>query len=162
MSTDLIIPDVDEVQPETFPALPEAPEPAEVNPAYRRANVFAIVHSGVTLSDVRHRQRLSQVVVGDVAWVLHCLPGTIRTKAVVFDHLKSLLNPSGVHFGATLLGGGVEPGRAARRAMSYFNAKLVFTNRDDDPVGLRDELAQRFAETSLRVVGCIALFAGRA
>ena len=93
--------------------------------------------------------------------LLHCLPGTIRTKAVVFDHLKALLNPSGVFFGATLLRSGVEPGRAARRAMSYFNAGRVFANQDDDLDGLRDELAQRFAEISLRVVGRVALFAGR-
>ena len=93
--------------------------------------------------------------------LLHCLPGTIRTKAVVFDHLKALLNPSGVLFGATLLGSGVEPGWAARRAMSYFNARRVFTNQDDDLDGLRDELAQRFAEISLLVVGCVALFTGR-
>jgi hypothetical protein len=46
--------------------------------------------------------------------------------------------------------------------MRFFNAKRVFTNRDDDLDGLRDELAQRFAGISLRVVGCIALFTGRA
>jgi hypothetical protein len=63
---------------------------------------------------------------------------------------------------ATLLGGGVDPGWAARRAMRFFNAKRVFTNRDDDVDGLRDELAQRFAGISLRVVGCVALFSGRA
>ena len=94
--------------------------------------------------------------------LLHCLPGTIRTKAIAFDHLKALLNPSGVVFGATLLGGGVDHGWAARRAMRFFNAKRVFTNRDDDLDGLRDELAQRFAGISLRVVGCVALFTGRA
>ena len=97
-----------------------------------------------------------------VSCLLHCLPGTMRTKAVVFDHLKALLNPTGVLFGATLLGSGVEPGWAARQAMRYFNAKRVFTNRDDDLDGLRDELVRRFAEVSLRVVGCVALFTGRA
>jgi hypothetical protein len=45
--------------------------------------------------------------------------------------------------------------------MRYFNAKRVFTNRGDDLEGLRGELAQRFAEISVRVVGCVALFTGR-
>ena len=45
--------------------------------------------------------------------------------------------------------------------MRYFNAKRVFTNDNDDLDGLRDELAQRFAEISLQVVGCVALFTGR-
>jgi SAM-dependent methyltransferase len=94
--------------------------------------------------------------------LLHCLPGTIRTKAIAFDHLKALLNPSGVLFGATLLAGGVDPSQAARRAMRFFNDRRVFTNRDDDLDGLRDELAQRFAGVSLRVVGCVALFTVRA
>jgi hypothetical protein len=93
--------------------------------------------------------------------LLHCLPGAMRTKAVVFDHLKALLNSSGVLFGATLLGGGVEPGWAARQAMKFFNAKRIFTNHEDDLLGLRDELARRFAEISVQVVGCVALFTGR-
>jgi SAM-dependent methyltransferase len=93
--------------------------------------------------------------------LLHCLPGTIRTKAIAFDHLRALLNPSGVLFGATLLGAGVDPGWAGLRAMRFFNAKRVFTNRDDDLDGLRDELARRFAEISVEVVGCVALFTGR-
>jgi hypothetical protein len=46
--------------------------------------------------------------------------------------------------------------------MRYFNAQRVFTNRDDDLDGLREELVRRFAEVSLRVVGCVALFTGRA
>src|SRR5262249_57137305 len=35
--------------------------------------------------------------------LLHSLPGTMRTKAVVVDHLKALLKPSGVLFAAALL-----------------------------------------------------------
>lgn len=36
-------------------------------------------------------------------YVLHCLPGTLQSKAVVFDHLKTVLNPGGIVFGSTLL-----------------------------------------------------------
>src|SRR5262249_28963545 len=31
-----------------------------------------------------------------VSALLHCLPGTMRAKAVALDHLKALLNPGGV------------------------------------------------------------------
>ena len=40
-------------------------------------------------------------------YVLHCLPGTIRTKAIALSHLKALTNPGAVIFGATLLHDGV-------------------------------------------------------
>lgn len=96
-----------------------------------------------------------------VSGLLHCLPGTMREKAVALDHLKVVLNPGGVLFGVTLLGSGVEAGWFARRAMRYFNAKRIFTNQNDDLDSLRDELAQRFAEISIRTVGCVALFTGR-
>ena len=36
-------------------------------------------------------------------YLLHCLPGTIKTKSAEFGHLKPLLNQGGVIFGATLL-----------------------------------------------------------
>jgi SAM-dependent methyltransferase len=97
-----------------------------------------------------------------MSFLLHCLPGTIRTKAVAFDHLKALLNPGGVIFGATLLGRGDDPGPVARRAMRFFNARKVFSNEHDDLTGLREELAGRFPETSVRVVGSVALFRARA
>jgi hypothetical protein len=93
--------------------------------------------------------------------LLHCLPGTIRSKAIAFDHLLALLNPGGVIFGATLLGGGAEPGWVARRAMKFFNARRVFSNEDDDLGGLEEALRQRFSQTWVRVVGCVALFWGR-
>lgn len=96
-----------------------------------------------------------------VSGLLHCLPGTMREKAVALDHLKAVLNPGGVLFGATLLGSGVEAGWAARRAMRYFNAKKIFTNQNDDLDSLKDELKQRFPEISVRTVGCMALFTGR-
>ncbi len=42
-----------------------------------------------------------------VNYLLHCLPGSIESKAVVFDHLKALMNTNAVLFGSTLLQGGV-------------------------------------------------------
>src|SRR5262249_34164386 len=65
-------------------------------------------------------------------YLLHCLPGTIQSKGGVFQHLKPLLNPGGVMFGATLLHGGVRRNLAAKRLMAFYNSKGIFTNHHDD------------------------------
>jgi SAM-dependent methyltransferase len=39
-------------------------------------------------------------------WLLHCLPGNIAAKSVVFDHAITVLAPGGVVFGSTVLSGG--------------------------------------------------------
>lgn len=97
-----------------------------------------------------------------INYLLHCLPGPIATKAVVFDHLKALMNPSAVIFGATLLQGGVPRRALARGLMAAYNRKGIFSNQDDDLETLKRELGQRFRDVSVEVVGCAALFSGRA
>ncbi len=96
------------------------------------------------------------------SYLLHCLPGTIATKAVAFDHLGALLNPGGVLFGATLLQGGVRRNRAARGLMALYNRKGIFSNASDDLDGLTRALGDRFDDVAIEIVGCAALFAGRA
>jgi len=96
-----------------------------------------------------------------LSYLLHCLPGTMTSKAVVFDHLKPLLRPDGVIFGATLLQGGVPRSWGARRLMKLYNAKGIFSNRDDDLEVLRAELGRRFHDVQIEVVGCAALFSAR-
>ena len=40
-------------------------------------------------------------------YLIHCLPGTLRGKSVIFDNLKPLLKPNAIVFGTTILGQGV-------------------------------------------------------
>lgn len=94
-------------------------------------------------------------------YLLHCLPGTIRTKSTVFRHLKTLLNPGGAMFGSTLLSGGVHRSWAARRLMAFYNSKGIFTNDHDDLEGLRTILSEHLTAVTIEVVGCAALFSGR-
>lgn len=96
-----------------------------------------------------------------VSYLLHCVPGSFASKGVVFDHLKALMNPNGVLFGATLLQGGVTRSPLARRLMAAYNRRGIFSNTDDDLDGLRHALHQRFRDVSVEVVGCAALFSGR-
>jgi hypothetical protein len=97
-----------------------------------------------------------------INFLLHCLPGSMASKAVALDHLTALMNPGGVLFGATLLHDGVTRGWLARRLMSLYNRRGIFSNAEDDLVGLRRALEQRFRDVSVSVLGCAALFSGRA
>jgi SAM-dependent methyltransferase len=96
-----------------------------------------------------------------MTYLLHCIPGSIEEKAVAFDHLRAVLNPGGRVFGATLLHGGVPRGRLARRLMAVYNRKGIFHNTGDTLEGLEAELRRRFAESTVTVVGCAALFWAR-
>lgn len=93
-------------------------------------------------------------------YLLHCVPGSIESKAVIFDHLKTIMNPNAVLFGSTLLQGGVSRNRFATWLMSAYNGKRIFSNRDDDLAGLTRALTQRFRDVFVEVVGCVALFSG--
>ena len=94
-------------------------------------------------------------------YVLHCLPGSIREKAVVFEHLQVLANPGAIVFGATLLHDGVRRNWMARQVMARNNRHGIFSNADDDLVGLEWALAQHLTDAEVEVVGCVGLFSGR-
>ena len=94
-------------------------------------------------------------------YVLHCLPGDMRSKAVAIDHLTALANPGASVFGATLLHGGVHRNWLARQVMARNNAHGIFSNTNDDLDGLRSVLTERLSDVSLTTVGCVGVFAGR-
>lgn len=94
-------------------------------------------------------------------YLLHCLPGTIRTKAVVFEHLAALANPGALIFGATLLHGGVRRNWFARRVMDRNNAHGIFCNAEDDLDGLQWAVGQHLTEAVVETVGCVGFFSGR-
>jgi hypothetical protein len=94
-------------------------------------------------------------------YVVHCLPGDMATKSGVFANLKPWLKPGGVLFGATILGAGVEHGFLARKLMSVYNARGIFSNISDSAEGLRGALGEHFEGSSVRVEGSAALFSAR-
>ena len=93
-----------------------------------------------------------------LTYVLHCLPGRMSEKIKVVDHLKPAMGEGAVLFGATILGRGVAPNRAARTLLDLYNAKGVFNNREDDVEALAQGLKQRFATVEIDRQGCVALF----
>jgi SAM-dependent methyltransferase len=96
-----------------------------------------------------------------LANLLHCLPGTMRTKRVVFENLRAVLKPGGTLFGCTVLYKGVKRSPLATLGMNYMNAIRVLTNKQDDLDGLKQNLEECFPESSVEVVGCMALFSAR-
>ena len=95
-------------------------------------------------------------------YLLHCLPGAIAEKAIVFDHLKSLMKPGARVFGSTILQGGVERSWLAKKLMNLYNKKGIFSNTQDSLEGLQSALFQRFKNVTIEVTGCVALFSGQA
>jgi ubiquinone/menaquinone biosynthesis C-methylase UbiE len=93
--------------------------------------------------------------------LLHCLPRTIQTKSVVFDHLKPLLKPGGVIFGCTILNKGMKKSMPAQLMMNWLNFIKVFTNREDGLQDLKNELSRRFPGNDVQTIGCMALFWAR-
>jgi hypothetical protein len=93
--------------------------------------------------------------------ILHCLPGTIREKAVAFDHAREVLIPGGTLFGATVLGKGVKHTRLANFGMRRLNRKGAFSNLDDSLEDLEAALASRFSSHQVRVEGTVALFTAK-
>jgi SAM-dependent methyltransferase len=76
-------------------------------------------------------------------YLLHCLPGTLREKSVVFDHLRPALAPGA-------------------RVMDFYNRKSIFANASDSFASLERELRARFADVQLTRHGAVALFEARA
>jgi ubiquinone/menaquinone biosynthesis C-methylase UbiE len=94
-------------------------------------------------------------------YVLHCLPGTIRTKSAVFGHLESLLNPGGTLFGGTALYNEVPHTWMSRRMMDAYNKDRLFSNTEDDLTGLTWGLSQYLSNVVTEVVGCVAFFSAQ-
>jgi len=92
--------------------------------------------------------------------LLHCLPGDIRSKSVVFENLKALLNDGGVIFGSTILADSVKKNLLATYTLKISNRMGFMTNLHDDPEGLAQVLSQHFSQSRLKVIGCVALFWG--
>jgi ubiquinone/menaquinone biosynthesis C-methylase UbiE len=97
-----------------------------------------------------------------VNYLLHCLPGAIAEKAVIFDNLRPVLSPGARIFGATILQGDAPRSRAAQALMNFYNRKGVFSNAKDTYEDLEAELRLRFKDLRLQRHGAVAIFEARA
>ncbi|MEQ1576127.1 MAG: class I SAM-dependent methyltransferase [Hyphomicrobium sp.] len=97
-----------------------------------------------------------------LCYLLHCLPGQMAEKAVVFDHLLPVLSPRGKVFGATIVQGDAPRSKPAQALMSYYNQKGIFSNTHDTAQGLDSELRKRFANVRVQLRGSVAIFEAQA
>ena len=91
--------------------------------------------------------------------VIHCLPGPLARKATAVANVAAVLGPTGVLFGASVLGASGPQTWLSRRVLAAFNRRGSFDNLGDTEAGLREVLAASFANVELETVGSIAIFA---
>jgi hypothetical protein len=107
------------------------------------------------------RLDVDQVESAGINFLLHCVPGTMSEKAVVFDHVAEYVKPGGTVFGSTILAkldGQRLPTRRARQLMRLYCNKGIFSNSADDFDTLERELEARFSNVEVDVMGAVALF----
>jgi SAM-dependent methyltransferase len=91
-------------------------------------------------------------------YLLHCLTGNMRSKEIVFQNARSLLNEDGVVFGATILGDKSRANFLANKLLTLYNAKGIFSNSEDTLNDLEMLLAKNFKRYTLKQQGHVALF----
>ena len=90
--------------------------------------------------------------------VIHCLPGPLARKAAAVANVAAVLAPTGVLFGASVLGNSGRHTWAARRMLGAFNRRAAFDNLADSEEGLREILSASFHHVELEAIGSIAVF----
>ena len=97
-----------------------------------------------------------------LCYLLHCLPGMMAEKAIVFDHLTPLLGRGARVFGATIVQGSAPRSRPAQALMNLYNSKSIFSNAEDAIEALDAALRERFRDVEVRLRGAVALFEAKA
>lgn len=97
-----------------------------------------------------------------LCYLLHCLPGSIPEKALVFDNIAPALAPGARVFGATIVQGDAPRSRLAQKLMDFYNEKGIFSNVKDTEADLRSVLEECFGDFRLERHGCVLLFEARA
>jgi len=93
-----------------------------------------------------------------LCYLLHCVPGTMSQKSIIFDHVLPVMSKSAVLFGATIVQGDAPRSRAARKLMDFYNRKGIFSNTKDTYDALKIELDNRFKNVKLQRHGAVVTF----
>ena len=91
--------------------------------------------------------------------VLHCLPGPLPRKAAAVANVAAVLAPTGVLFGASILGPSGRHTRLSRSILEANNRRGTFDNLGDTQEGLGEILEASFERVELETVGSMAIFA---
>jgi len=91
--------------------------------------------------------------------VLHCLPGPLPRKAAAVANVAAVLAPTGVLFGASILGLSGRHTRLSRSILKANNRRGTFDNLGDTAEGVGEILEASFERVELETVGSMAIFA---
>jgi SAM-dependent methyltransferase len=91
--------------------------------------------------------------------VIHCLPGPLPRKAAAVANVAAVLAPTGVLFGASILGSSGRHTWLSRRVLYANNRRGVFDNLGDSQDGLGEILGASFERVELETIGSMAIFA---
>lgn len=91
--------------------------------------------------------------------VIHCLPGPLSRKAVAVANVAAVLAPTGVLFGASILGHSGPHTWLSRTMLEANNRRGIFDNLGDTEEGLGEILGASFEHVELETVGSMAIFA---
>lgn len=95
-----------------------------------------------------------------LTYLLHTLPVAPSVKQTVLAKAKAAVKPSGVVFGATILGHGAWHSFMGRILLRYLNGRWL-ANLDDQPEVFVDALKENFRDVRCDIVGSILVFEAR-
>ncbi len=93
--------------------------------------------------------------------LLHCMPGAIPDKEVVFDNTIACLAPGGVCFGASVTPLGLKQNMLAKLILRGSNAKGALNNLRDSHEDLRAAIERRFKTTKIELRGLMTTWQAR-
>jgi hypothetical protein len=91
-------------------------------------------------------------------FLIHCLPGPLERKMVLFSNLKPYLAENGTIYGTTVLGKDVSHNFFGWVLMCIYNWRGIFSNWDDGEKEMREALCKDYKQVETRVVGRVLLF----
>jgi SAM-dependent methyltransferase len=94
-------------------------------------------------------------------YLLHCMPGPLERKIVLFENLREYLADDGIIYGTTILDKGVKHNLLGKILMPFLNRVGIFGNWGDSDVGYEAALKENFEDVDVRIVGAVFLFTAR-
>lgn len=91
-------------------------------------------------------------------FLIHCLPGSLERKMVLFTNLKPHLAENGTVYGTTILGKDVKHNLFGRILMNVYNRRGLFSNWNDGEQEIRDHLCKDYSKVETKVVGRVLMF----
>jgi SAM-dependent methyltransferase len=91
-------------------------------------------------------------------FLIHCLPGPLERKMVLFTNLKPHLAENGTIYGTTILGKGVKHNWFGTILMNIYNRRGIFSNWDDGEVEIREALCKEYGKVETSVIGRVLMF----